>query len=223
MPDSAAYPSLVMVIRHGEKPGASGDDKGGGPHLSIRGSARAAALPALFVPGDKPPAGRAQLCCAMSPGPSGQAVGTYTFGTVAATSSRFPTPHYLFATASSDASSRPLETVTPLAQALQCLNDPAIDTQIDPSFTNDSEDIQKLVKTVLNTPAKYAGKVVLICWHHGKIPKLLRDFGVPRHELKSWDPFPSETFDVVMKITWSGTTATMATDYQELLFGDTKV
>jgi hypothetical protein len=217
-----ACPSLVLVIRHGEKPGAAGDDKAGGPHLSIRGSARAAALPSLFIPGGKPAAGTEELCCEMSPGSSsGQVLGTYAFGTVKASSSRFPTPNYFFATASSHASSRPLETITPLAQALQRLNDPSIDTTIDASFNNKPADMQKLVKTVLQTPATYAGKVVLICWHHGTIPALVKDFGVPKHELKGWDPFPSKVFDVMMQITWSGGQAKMAVGFQQLLFGDT--
>ena len=132
-----------------------------------------------------------------------------------ASSSRFPTPNYLFATASSHASSRPLETITPLAQALQRLNDPSIDTTIDASFKNKPDDMQKLVKTVLQTPATYAGKVVLICWHHGTIPALVEDFGVPKHELKGWDPFPSKVFDVMMQITWSGGQAKMAVGFSD--------
>jgi hypothetical protein len=60
--------SIPRTIKwqRGEKPGASGDDKGGGPHLSIRGSARAAALPSLFIPGGTPAAGEQQLCCEMA-------------------------------------------------------------------------------------------------------------------------------------------------------------
>jgi hypothetical protein len=33
MSDSPSYPRMIMVIRHGEKPGASDDDKGGGPQV----------------------------------------------------------------------------------------------------------------------------------------------------------------------------------------------
>ena len=47
---SAQYPSLVMIIRHGEKPGDPAEDTSGGKHLSALGSARAAALPSLFTP-----------------------------------------------------------------------------------------------------------------------------------------------------------------------------
>lgn len=218
-----AFPRLVLVIRHGEKPGTSGDDKDGGPHLSIRGSARAGALPALFIPGESPATGTAELCCAMSSGSTGDVLGSYAFGTAKASSSRLPIPNRLFATASSHASSRPLETITPLAQALQRVNDPSVDTRIDARFTNKPDDLRKLVATVLKTPSTYAGKVVLICWHHGTIPALVEEFGVPKHELAGWDPFPADVFDVVMQISWSGGRARMTVGLQQLLFGDTSV
>src|SRR6476619_5993310 len=43
-------PSKVMIIRHGEKLGDPVSDDDGGKHLSLQGSARAAALPSLFLP-----------------------------------------------------------------------------------------------------------------------------------------------------------------------------
>src|SRR5579863_432034 len=51
---TSAGPSLVMIIRHGEKLGDSSSDKDGGPNLSMRGSARAAAVPQLFAPAKTP-------------------------------------------------------------------------------------------------------------------------------------------------------------------------
>jgi hypothetical protein len=51
---SKSGPSQVMLIRHGEKLGDSSSDKDGGPNLSMRGSARAAALPQLFAPAKTP-------------------------------------------------------------------------------------------------------------------------------------------------------------------------
>jgi len=42
-------PSQVLIIRHGEKVGDPKKDDDGGRHLSIQGSARAAALPSLFA------------------------------------------------------------------------------------------------------------------------------------------------------------------------------
>ena len=43
-------PAQILIIRHGEKIGDPKKDDDGGRHLSIRGSARAAGLPSLFVP-----------------------------------------------------------------------------------------------------------------------------------------------------------------------------
>jgi hypothetical protein len=50
-------PGQVFIIRHGEKLGDPKKDDDGGRHLSIKGSARAAALPGLFV------AAQPQLSC----------------------------------------------------------------------------------------------------------------------------------------------------------------
>ena len=69
MSDAGQYPSLVMIIRHGEKPGNPADDTNGGTHLSILGSARAAALPSLFTPDPTatPINKLAQLACDVKP------------------------------------------------------------------------------------------------------------------------------------------------------------
>src|SRR5438552_403902 len=75
------YPHHVLILRHAEKPNADDD-----PHLTSRGAARAAALPALF---------------SIAP----------TFPTKPAS---FPTPDFIFATKESHKSNRPVETVEPL-------------------------------------------------------------------------------------------------------------
>jgi hypothetical protein len=69
---------MVMIIRHGEKPGSESSDKDGGKHLSIRGSARAAASPSLFTPDPtaKPLSGE-QLCCDLKTGSSREFTGAY--------------------------------------------------------------------------------------------------------------------------------------------------
>ena len=48
MSDSSG-PQTIHLVRHGEKLGDASSDKDGGPDLSVRGSARAAALPSLFT------------------------------------------------------------------------------------------------------------------------------------------------------------------------------
>src|SRR5437762_7429735 len=136
---SNGQPSLVMIIRHGEKPG-NPDDDSGGPDLSVLGSARAAAIPSLFVPNPTTPISNnlQQLVCDLSTGAKNQFCGVYAYSTLNAGSPLFPTPTILFATAPTNSSSRPLETITPLVQALQFYqNNPLL--TINSNFTNDSD------------------------------------------------------------------------------------
>ena len=49
--NSDSDPGVVYLIPHGEKLGDASNDKDVGPDLSVRGSARAAALASLFLPG----------------------------------------------------------------------------------------------------------------------------------------------------------------------------
>ena len=97
----------------------------------------------------------------------------------------FPKPDYLIATKRSKGSNRPVETITPLSRAL---NEP-----IESSFKDDAFD--QVANDVLTNP-KYAGKVVLIAWHHGKIPALataLRAKNVP-------EKWKASVFDRVWEI-----------------------
>ena len=112
-------PDTIYLIRHGEKLGDAGDDKDGGPHLSIRGAARAAALPSLFplVPSDPP----AAVSCALA-SDADQFTGVYSKVSLKAVMQPlFKLPDFLFATkpgTTPESSHRPLETITPLATAL---------------------------------------------------------------------------------------------------------
>src|SRR5689334_2371737 len=121
------YPMMVMVIRHGEKPGDPGDDMDDGPHLSILGSARAAALPSLFTPDlqPSPSSNPHELICELeSAANSSNFKGTYGSSKLKAGPARFSTPDFLFATQRNTSSNRPVETITPLMQALKCFNNP---------------------------------------------------------------------------------------------------
>jgi hypothetical protein len=155
------YPKMVIVIRHGEKPGDPDDEKDGGPHLSILDSARAAALPSLFTPSPNGSTvkGLHQLAADLSIG-SKQThfTGTYRSTVTEASQPRFPTPNFLFATKPDEGSHRPVETVTPLMQALCCLNDSEI--KIKHKCANTSKGIEGLAAEVLNNPV-YADKVIL--------------------------------------------------------------
>jgi hypothetical protein len=163
-------------------------DDDGDPNLTSRGAARAAALPSLFL---------------ILP----------TFPTKPAS---FATPDFIFAAKESKKSNRPVETVTPLAKALN-------DMHIHAKHKN--EDFQAVVDDIFGDE-KYAGKTILICWHHGKIPSLtlaildaakngdmVKD-QVPKH----WD---DGVFDRMWEIAFDdGGKATFANRPQRLLFED---
>jgi hypothetical protein len=223
----AKYPSLVMVIRHGEKPGDPSNDDDGGPSLSALGSARAAALPSLFTPDPTatPVGSLQQLTCDLTVGTASQFSGEYSSSQISAGQSRFQTPKFLFATQQKSASkkhpsggsNRPVETITPLGQALSFFENQTI--TINDNFADDGEGIQGLTSEILNNPGTYGGQVVLICWHHGSIAELVQSFGVPANQFPNW---PSSTvFDLVLCITWVADQAQLIVNYQQLLYGDT--
>lgn len=212
------HPQVVMIIRHGEKPGDLSSDKDGGPDLSVMGSARAAALASLFTPDPtaKPIDGMQQVACDVGSYGS-QFTGTYASTQLSAGQPRFPVPNFIFATAQTNpptGSNRPFETITPLVQALQITPNNSY------TNTDDSDGIQGLVSAIGTNPM-YADQVILICWHHGTIPELVEAFGVPKKQLP-WDKWPGTVFDLVLSITWDGDTANLAPPgYQKLLYNDT--
>jgi hypothetical protein len=106
-----------------------------------------------------------------------------------------PTPQVLFATHLSPHSNRPVETVTPLAAALHL--------PIDDSFSND--DYSALAATLLS--GKYAGKVVLVVWHHGKIPQLATALGAT----PPYTPWPDNQYDRIWRIDYPNGKATLPT------------
>jgi hypothetical protein len=104
----------------------------------------------------------------------------------------------------SDNSNRPVETVTPLAKALHL--------PIDDSISND--DYATLARTLLS--GKYAGKVVLIAWHHGIIPSLVTALGA-KPPTETW---PEEQFDRIWRIDYVNGKATIKDLPQRLMPGD---
>jgi hypothetical protein len=120
------------------------------------------------------------------------------------TAPRFSTPGFLFATQASKSSNRPVETITPLSAALNLTYD---DKHADGDYAKVASDIL--------TDSKYAGKVVLVCWHHGNIPNLATALGV-----SSPPAWPGSVFDRVWVISYSNGTASLANDAQMLLYGD---
>lgn len=117
-----------------------------------------------------------------------------------------PVPQVLFATHVSKHSNRPVETITPLAAALKL--------PIDSTIMDD--DYAALAKELLS--GKYAGKVVLVAWHHGKIPQLATALGAQ----PPYMPWPAAQFDRVWRIDYRDGKATMRDLPQQLLSGDSK-
>lgn len=120
--------------------------------------------------------------------------------------STFGKPDFIFAAARSKHSSRPIETIMPLANMIGVTPNEAY---ADADYT--------LVATELKD-AKYAGKLVLICWHHGKILALAQALGGnPPH-------WPSDVFDRVWMIDSATPAATNGIPIQNiaqrLLYGD---
>jgi len=117
----------------------------------------------------------------------------------------FDPPDYLFASKISKHSNRCVETLTPLASALHMrLNSNIPD-----------EGYAYLARDIL-TNRQYAGKMLIVCWHHGKIPALAKALGVSNPP----KPWPETVFDRVWRIRFSQSGATLDNLPQHLLPGD---
>jgi broad specificity phosphatase PhoE len=125
------------------------------------------------------------------------------FGTAA---HPLPVPQVLFASHQSKNSNRPVETITQLSEALKL----PINSSID------DKDIAGLAKELLS--GRYAGKVVLVAWHHGSIPAIARALGA----VPPYDPWPDTQFDRLWKIDYKDGKATLTDVPQALMPGDSK-
>jgi phosphohistidine phosphatase SixA len=130
---------------------------------------------------------------------------TGLFRRTAARPDPFPAPDFVLAAGRSKRSNRCAETVAPLAKELGL----DIDDRID------SDDVGR-VAAELGKP-RYAGRAVLVCWHHGKIPELLHALGV--------SPRPKRVDDGLFDRVWvvnydDGGRARLAVRPQALVPGD---
>jgi hypothetical protein len=117
---------------------------------------------------------------------------------------RFPRPDVLFATHQSKHSNRPFETIQPLSQALNL--------PINTDFADD--DYASLAKLLLS--GQYAGKIVLVAWHHGTLPQFAAALGVTPQPA----PWPPTQFDRIWRIEWRDGKPTFTDLPQELMPGD---
>jgi hypothetical protein len=127
-------------------------------------------------------------------------------GAGAAATHNLPRPEFLFATHQSKKSNRPAETITPLSVALGL----PISAEIE------DDDFATLAKELLS--GKYAGKVVLVAWHHGKLPAFARALGAN----PPYDPWPETQFDRVWRIDYRDGKAVLTDLPQGLMPGDSK-
>jgi hypothetical protein len=127
-------------------------------------------------------------------------------GSSAGFAPKFPRPDVLFATHQSKHSNRPFETLEPLSQALNL--------PINTDFADD--DYASLAKLLLS--GKYAGKVVLVAWHHGTLAQFAAALGVEPQPA----PWPSTQFDRVWRIDWHDGKPTLKDLPQQLMPGDSK-
>jgi hypothetical protein len=169
--------STVLLVRHGEKPGSNpcSKDAPGDVDLSAYGVERAEAYVQYFE--------------------------SYVATAVDGTQSQPIKLDYLFASANTNSSWRPVETLTPLAAATKL----PFDTTVPDDSYGD------LITTVL-PDAKYAGANILICWHHGKIMDFANALLLVNNQAKpnlppasTWpDAYDCHTFGWLLQIRYDG-------------------
>jgi len=120
----------------------------------------------------------------------------------------FPDPDFIFAAATSKNSNRPVETITPTAKALNL--------PVNDSISADGYDL--LAQDLLTEP-QYAGKLIIVCWHHGEIPDLGLGLKIPAAEMNNaegmkglhWD---SSVFNLFWSVTFPNGQASLAITQQ---------
>lgn len=115
-------------------------------------------------------------------------------------------PALLFASADSVESSRPRLTLTPLSHALRL--------PIDQRFYN--AQTHQLVAWLRQTPGPHR---VLICWHHGEIAQLLRDFGADPEAVIHRQTWPGHVYDwaVVLQFGHDGQLVRARLEHEQLM------
>lgn len=115
-----------------------------------------------------------------------------------------PIPQALFATHLSKHSNRPVQTITPLSESLHL--------PIDNTTLND--DYAQLAQKLLS--GAYAGKVVLVSWHHGNLPAFATALGAT----PPYAQWPEAQFDRIWRIDYKDGKATLTDVPQDLMPGD---
>gem|GEM_PF-850963 len=177
---SHAIPREIILIRHADKL----KQYQPGPFLSDIGQARAEMFMRYYI--NK-----------MEPTPT--LVNPYPEQT-------FPIPNFIIATKASHASNREQLTIAPLVSELISRGYLKQYDLILNTFSHGDDGLNKLSKSLL-TNAMYNNQFILICWHHGEIPKLLDRLGVKPHQHK----LPDDEYDTVYDIKFNSSGATILT------------
>jgi hypothetical protein len=127
-------------------------------------------------------------------------------GASAAAPHNLPKPDFLFATRAGKNSDREVDTLLPLSEALK----------MPISHEVADKDYATLATELLS--GRYAGKVVLVCWHHGSLPEFAKALGAT----PPYDKWPDTQFDRVWRIDYSGGKAVLTDLPQGLMPGDSK-
>ena len=98
-------------------------------------------------------------------------------------------PQAVLVAADSKHSHRPRLTVQPFAKAANL--------PIDNRFAN-----KQPTDLAAELRANYQGKVILICWHHGQIPALLRALGAAPETLLPNGKWPKDVYDWVIMVSF---------------------
>jgi broad specificity phosphatase PhoE len=112
---------------------------------------------------------------------------------------KFGRQDFIFATAISRHSARPYETVKPLATAAG--------VPIDATYAD--QDYGALA-THLTEKAKFQGKLVVVCWHHGNIPNLMHTLRAPDGTYP--DPWRRGVFNLILDTRIADQTVTVEQD-----------
>ena len=97
----------------------------------------------------------------------------------------FGVPTFIFATANSLHSSRPYETVKPLAEA----------TGVPIDVTYADQDYGALALS-LRTEEKFKDTIGVVCWHHGNIPSLMNALLAVEGQYP--DPWAQDVFNLIL-------------------------
>lgn len=97
----------------------------------------------------------------------------------------FGRPDYIYAAARSKRSIRSIETVKPLAAALG----------IEVQYHIEDKEFKALITEIFSKP-EYRGKMIVICWHHGKLPEIAALLGAQPGSYPA--PWPQNCFNLIL-------------------------